>query len=165
MSQIPNVMSKAIDSNNMDEFEGLIEELRTPETINKLYEYPDGEPYTILDYVLKGARSYRINQNVPIIKMYKMLLEKGAKTAGELMPPPVYNESIFNQPANYYANNVNYASYLPRRTNPRNGRPPRPPKTVKKNASTTLSNGIAFLKRNPKMRKTRRSRKTRKARK
>ena len=160
MSQIPSQLSSVIDSNKMGDFEDLIK-LHTPETINKLYEYPDGEPYTILDYVLKRARMYRINQNVPIITMYKMLLEKGAKTAGELMPLPVYNESEFNQPANY----VNYTSYLPRRTNPRNGRPPRPPKTVKKNASTTLSNGIAFLKQNPKMRKTRRTRKTRKARK
>jgi hypothetical protein len=165
MPPIPNVWSEAIDSDDIDHFTFLIE-LRTPNTINTLYEYPDGESYTILDYVLKRARRYRTNQNVPIITMYKMLLEKGAKTAAEIKPPPVYNQyefnqSEFNEPANY----VNYASYLPPRANPRIGRPPRPPKTVKNNKPTTLSNGIAFLKRNPKMRKTRRTRKTRKARK
>jgi hypothetical protein len=159
MPPIPNVWSEAIDSDDIDHFTFLIE-LRTPNTINTLYEYPDGESYTILDYVLKRARRYRINQNVPIITMYKMLLENGAKTAAELMPP-AYNESQFNQPANY----VNYAEFLPPRANPRIGRPPRPPKTVKNNKPTTLHNGIAFLKRNPKMRKSRRSRKTRKTRK
>lgn len=162
MPPIPNVWSEAIDSDDIDHFTFLIE-LRTSNTINTIYEYPDGEPYTILDYVLKRARRYRINQNVPIITMYKMLLEKGAKTAAEIMPPTVYNESEFNHPA--FNQPVNYASFLPPRANPRIGRPPRPPKTVKNNRPTTLPNGIAFLKRNPKMRKTRRSRKTRKARK
>ena len=151
MPPIPNVWSEAIDSDDIDQFTFLLE-LRTPNTINTMYEYPDGQRYTILDYVLKRARMYRTNQNVPIITMYKMLIEKGAKTADEIMPPPVFNQS------------VNYASYLPRRTNPRNGRPPRPPKTVKKN-TPQLTNGIAFLKRNPKMRKSRKTCKTRKSRK
>jgi len=159
MQPIPKVWSEAIDSDDIDHFTFLLE-LRTANTINIIYEYPDGEPYTILDYVLKRARSYRINQNVPIITMYKMLIEKGAKSVAELMPPPAYNESQFNQPA--FNQPVNYAAFLPPRANPRIGRPPRPP--AKKNTAK-LTNGIAFLKRNPKMRKTRRSRKTRKSRK
>ncbi len=132
-------MSDAINSGDFDEFDFLIE-LRNERELNKLYEYPDGEPYTIFDYVLERARAYRINQDVPIIRMYKLLQERGAKTASELVHVPVVAV-------------------------PRVGRPPLPPKTAKRNGAPPLSNGIAFLKRMPKLRKTRKARKSRKARK
>lgn len=147
----------AIQRENLDAVQQIINTY--PNDLNRIYETLDGEPYTLLDEVLRKMMMENRNEHSALHRIAVFLLQQGAKT---------YDQIESNIESSYWRNNFpNYANQPSMNQPPvimvaqqqsRSGKPPLAPKRPKFNATNKNKRGIAFL---PRTRRTRRSRQTR----
>jgi hypothetical protein len=151
----------AIQRENVDALQQYIVDY--PNEINNVYETFDGEPYTMLDEVLRKIMMENRNEHSSLYQFAIRLMQQGAKT---------YDQVSSNVNTSYWRNNFPNANHSrmnqPTMSQPpvlavaqqtRPGKPPLAPKRPKTN-NTTAKRGIAFLPRTRRARRTRRSRRS-----
>ncbi len=132
-----------------------------PNEINNIYETIDGEPYTLLDEVLRKIMMENRNEHSALYQFAIRLMQQGAKT---------YDQVLSNLNTSYWRNNFSNANRVQMNYPPqppvlavaqqvRSGKPPLAPKRPKTN-NTTAKRGIAFLPRTRRARRTKRSRRS-----
>lgn len=148
----------AIQDENFDVVQQYI--IDYPNELNHVYETIDGEPYTLLDEVLRKLLMENRNEHSTLHQIAVFLMQQGAKT---------YDQVSSNINTSYWRNNFPNHANNSRMIQPpvimvaqqqsRSGKPPLAPKRPKTNNRNRNRNntkqGIAFL---PRTRRDRRAR-------